>query len=240
MFINLLRIAIIFFTFGTVDILDSYTLYSIDNIVYEDLSYRDIFENDTDIITLPNGTKTFEISGNNLIQRVKKYSLQESDFYTLNTTEINLDYVYIPKISDFVFSSTSYSPAGYTYFEGYLGEKTYADNVDRIDYVITDASGIRWAIGVSKGKYNSLTEVKADLVDTIIYYQLESPIVLHTFNTAPTQSQLDEWANDYLNNKDNPSFEYTYKTLGIEHLILFITSMLFWYYSLKLLRKAVK
>ncbi len=243
MFVNLLRLAIIFFTFGTVDILDSYTLYSIDNIAYEDLSYRDIFQNYTEGITLPNGVRTFEITGNYLIQRVKKYTLQASDVIALNTINTQVDIVAI-SIDEFqLFENWEFINYGYVIFDN-IPYKNFENDINNeytfYYYYIPPLSVNALNYVIPKGTYVSLSEAQDDLKDTIIYYQLDEPIVLHTFNNPPTQDQLDEMLDYYLDNKDNPSYEYTFKILGIEHLILYTTSMLFWFYSLKLLRKAVK
>ena len=249
MFINLLRIAIIFFTFGTVDILDSYTLHSIDNIAYEELTYRDIFEqNDFGLYDLPNGVKTFEISENDLVQRVKKYVLQESDITALYTSPNNVDLVRFSRslLSDYYSPSVATSTGGTTNAVGWRNDITENpsfsgfDDTSKVGIFTTLLSIYNMDFLVPKDTYSSLAEAQADFSGQVIYYQIETPIVLHTFTIAPTQTQLDEMLEYYLNNKDNPSYEYTFNTLGIEHLILFTTSMLFWYYSLKLLRKAVK
>ena len=248
MFINLLRLAIIFFTFGTVDILDSYTLHSIDDIAYEELTYRDIFqENDFGFYELLNGVKTFEISGNYLIQRINKYKLQESDISINYNVYTNIQVIGFKKN---ILSNSLIIPDAIENI--YLNDlsipnftrKENANNPDepQYHYMWFDYGDSYQEIYLifPKDTFNSLIEAQLYLKDTIIYYQLYDPIILHTFNNPPTQEELDLMLNYYLINKDNPSFEYTFKTLGIEHLILFTTSMLFWYYSLKLLRKAVK
>ena len=241
MFINLLRIAIIFFTFGTVDILETYTLHSIDNIVYEDLSLRDIFESGNLVVNndFSDGTIGWTTSSNsftvtNGIANVIETTGDRGTLQSILSSSIennNIYYCYRLKINslsggtiDFRLIDNSYNVRLYV-TNNTIGDWVNVSNifnvtstVERILF-IDSASGLTWNIEL----------------DYIYLLNLSN-----LFTTAPTQTQLDEWLSDYLEYKDNPSFEYTFKTLGIEHLILFTTSMLFWFYSLKLLRKAVK
>jgi hypothetical protein len=136
-------------------------------------------QGDCSLHSLPNGVKdTIEYRNGKFyhVQRVQEYELVAGDIVSYVTSEVNLDYVYITKNADFAYPSGGYVPDGYTYFDGFLGEKSYADNIDRIGYIITNASAIRWGLGVANGTYASLAEAQADLAGTKILYQLATPI----------------------------------------------------------------
>ena len=237
MFINLLRIAIIFFTFGTVDILETYTLHSIDNIVYEDLSLRDIFEdsvlfNDTYDTDLNYYDLSF-ITGDTFLEN------GQLKIFSNSTSFINKDLLLIQNESYYI----SYKTIVIRYESGNLGLRFNNAASTLITFFSPTTIGTHnnstiisnTFIGIDSFWFGNSYSGNAD-----VYYDNLFILPMSIFAIAPTQTQLDEWLSDYLEYKDNPSFEYTFKTLGIEHLILFTSSMLFWFYSLKLLRKAVK
>jgi len=283
MFINLLRIAIIFFTFGTVDILDSYTLHSIDNIVYEGLSLRHIAENylDVEIAELNNHTlkEVFEegneFNGIYITSPNASYDVEEIILAHNNDNNVYVGYNLknvIPIGSNIyirheIVSNTlneNLFTGGYTGSSPFMSSYTiYVAGQEGISSAvyITDREALapnRMIIfhSATSGVVTLKNNICFVNIDTLgispstdmdyyyLLYQTYNDVYVGdkiiTFTTAPTQTQLDGWLSDYLKYKDNTSFEYTFKTLGIEHLILFTTSMLFWYYSLKLLRKAVK
>ena len=173
-----------------------YMQMSLDSVVYEGLSLRDIFENDTDGILLPNGVKTFEISGNDLVQRVKKYTLQASDFVALSNQTL-WQRISIKKPIDLINYGLFDNNLGNVYINGFI-HVLYVDNATMIGKITSSAYANTFTLGFPLGTYDNLAEAQADLVDTDIYYQLATPIVLHTFTTAPTQTQLDELLDIYL------------------------------------------
>lgn len=194
----------------TINDLEQYKIETniLDTPIYEGLSLRDIFENDTEGITLPNGIKTFEISGNDLVQRVKKYTLQASDIIVLDNLTA-WQRVLINKPLDYIGYNLFYTSLGSVQIEGFT-TANYNNSSSMIGKVTADAYAIRFTLGFSLGTYADLVAVQIDLADTIIYYQLATPIVLHTFTTAPSQAQLDEWLSFYL----DPSTIASFDTVG--------------------------
>lgn len=171
--------------------------------VFEDIIltywYDDLNDN-----KLPNNVRNDIVSGI-YYQRVKKYTLQSGDISTLGTSPTNFDFVGVTKKSDFIFPSTIYTPSGYVYFEGYLGETTFTDTIGKIGFIATDGSVSRWLVFVLKGIYASLAEAKTALAGKVIYYQLATPIQtdLSTYGLDTlTTEQMDYWYQKYLEYKE--------------------------------------
>ena len=250
MFINLLRIAIIFFTFGTVDILETYTLHSIDDIAYEELTYRDIFE-ELDVIGV--GKNLFDKSDENVT--LSKYVDVNGSILNSGAGNAVSGYIRVKPSTVYIKSglglATNYGAAYYDKDKNFIlyqssstGSFTTPSNAYyyRFTFFGTSIDTVQLELGTVATTYEEYFDscmiingtTTKQLSDIVHWFGLEN------FDELITQEELNLMLNYYLINKDNPSYEYTFKTLGIEHLILFITSMLFWYYSLKLLRKAVK
>ncbi|MDD4157270.1 MAG: hypothetical protein PHY08_11925 [Candidatus Cloacimonetes bacterium] len=111
------------------------------------------------------------------VQRVKKYTLQASDFDLLFTGYSNVDTVRVSNVNlNDIVSPTQYS-TGQVYFNGfnqYLGIN--ANLATPPSYIYGSNWGVRPELIVSKGAYASLAEAQADLAGTDIYYQLATPI----------------------------------------------------------------
>jgi len=240
MFINLLRIAIIFFTFGTVDILDSYTLHSIDNIVYEGLSLRDIFKDGNLVV---NGDFSNGTTGWTNLNVVPEIQIVNETVEFQMTSSINFRQTINGLNNEIYYTALQTKIKSGTTGQYSIRLLTPTSSLASNQIVINSSNAnfeIKSGILTSVADFDRLQIPVTTIGDSIYVIDNVYLIPMSLFTTAPSQTQLDEWLIDYLEYKDNTSFEYTLKTLGIEHLILFTTSMLFWYYSLKLLRKAIK
>ena len=184
----------------TINAYSYYPLRILDTPVYEELSLRDIFEDgDIGYYELPNGVKTFEISGNDLVQRVETHTLISSDIFTLNTGSfVDIDLVFIKKNIDYITYNKLTPNENNSSILTYVYSLDNIDNLNDVGQFSIGQQLLYYIIGIDKGTYASLTEVQNVFTGTILYYQLSTPIVLHTFTTAPTQSQLDDWLAEYL------------------------------------------
>ena len=125
----------------------------------------------TDYIKFENGKYYY-------VQRVKKYTLQESDIVFLHTGSNILDYATILKPYDYIGNGIASSDDaimsnGVTSAIAVGGDEYNPSNIGKL---ITDRQLTEWQLGVPDGTYVSLAHARDNLAGTDIYYQLTTPI----------------------------------------------------------------
>lgn len=108
---------------------------------------------------------------------VQEYTLVSGDIVGLVTSATNFDFVNINKPTNSIFyGNTIYTGV----FEnairqvGAIGTNSYADNVNRI-YYLMPSNNTLYAYAVPKGTYANLTAAQTALAGTKIWYQLATP-----------------------------------------------------------------
>ena len=166
------------------------------------LTLSELFENNFYEQELPNGVHDEIIDGYK-VQRVKKYTFQESDIVSLNKTiHETIDWVAILKKDDDILigsTTTSLETSLTRLIENYEPGAVFSDNVANagtfINYSLNSI-----ALGVLADTYDTLAEARADLVGTKIYYQLTEPILIEIGgNITLTKDQMDDWFSVYQN-----------------------------------------
>jgi hypothetical protein len=115
------------------------------------------------------------------IERVKAYTLQESDIANLYTSSTNVDLVRVAKTSLVGIDVLALNSQGTSFVDGFLSDPNdlsggVFDNDIYIGYATTAISDSWLDLIVDVGTYASLAEAQADLAGTVVYYELATPI----------------------------------------------------------------
>jgi hypothetical protein len=85
----------------------------------------------------------------------------------------------------------------------------------------------------------NITNLENEIQNNIYTNNLYA-VHLSIFTTEPTQTQMDNMLEYYLNYVNHYDFDYTLKTLTITDLFLFTGHLIVWYVIIALIKKGVK
>jgi len=126
--------------------------------------------------SVPNGTAD-EISGGQLIQRVKTIAITAQDIRGLGTTGVNIDWVVIRKPTDYIgYGTSGYATGTFTfgnYTEKRMPTLDLPENINCIDSYGPEY----FYLVIPKGTYADLNAAKTALAGTKLTYQLAEPII---------------------------------------------------------------
>jgi hypothetical protein len=213
--------------------LNNHTLREVFEDIIPTYWYDELVDN-----KLPNGVRN-EIVGTDYTQRVKKYTLQASDIIGLYTPPTNVDYVIMPLT---IFNDI----LGFGIVD-LLATKIFTDKTIPLNNKTIDSLGSIWnhyiqasdfRFNVPNETYQTLAEVQADLVGTVIYYQLATPIVTH-LDFAVTTAQLDYYYSLYQDLQDLDSATIIYLDYDLHDIALIIFFGFLWLSLIILLKRKV-
>jgi hypothetical protein len=117
----------------------------------------------------------------------------------------------------------------------------YFRNVYSIDLTslgISPSTDMDYYYSLYKARKN-ITNLENEIQNNIYSNGLYA-IHLSIFTTEPTQTQMDNMLEYYLNYVNHYDFDYTLKTLTITDLFLFTGHLIVWYVIIALIKKGVK
>jgi len=126
--------------------------------------------------SVPNGTAD-EISGGQLIQRVKTIAITAQDIRGLGTAGVNIDWVVIRKPTDYIgYGASAYATGTFTF--GNYTEKRIStlDLPENINCISSYGPTVFYLV-IPKGTYADLNAAQTALTGTKLTYQLAEPII---------------------------------------------------------------
>lgn len=126
--------------------------------------------------SVPNGTAD-EISGGQLIQRVKTTAITADNITGLGATGVNADWVVISKPIDYIGYGTSAYATGTIIFGNYTEKRiSTLDLPENINCISSFGPTVFYLV-IPKGTYADLNAAKTALAGTKLTYQLAEPII---------------------------------------------------------------
>ncbi len=126
--------------------------------------------------SLPNGVyDEFDVRTGRKTQNVEEHALESGDIVLLDTSQINVDIVYVGKPADFIYASTPMVKGSMT-IEGFRFG-TFSDDTSRIGVFFQSGTLTRVGLIVEKGLYASTGAARTALAGTTLIYQLATPVV---------------------------------------------------------------
>ena len=126
--------------------------------------------------SVPNGTAD-EISGGQLIQRVKTIAITANAIRGLGTAGVNVDWVVISKPTDYIGYGTSAYATGTIIFGNYTEKRISTLDLPENINCISSFGPETFYLVIPKGTYADLNAAKTALAGTKLTYQLAEPII---------------------------------------------------------------
>ena len=126
--------------------------------------------------SVPNGTAD-EISGGQLIQRVKTIAITANAIIGLGTAGVNVDWVVISKPTDYIGYGTSGYATGTFTFGNYTEKRISTLDLPENINCISSHGPETFYLVIPKGTYANLNAAKTALAGTKLTYQLAEPII---------------------------------------------------------------
>lgn len=255
MFVKLLHTLILIISLGTVNIVDTYTIHSIDNVINGyDLTYRDVF-------------------GDSLYGEGKTNLIENGDFSLDNNIDGKPDnwncwdlpsgYEYLEGKFKLITIENNGSQQGLQSFYTYINHKYYFSlDIDSINITLNNrfkpiVNDITLFSINSEGKYSNIITATKDyqynpilriynydnvngdyvVIDNVILYDLTS---IFGSGNEPTLEKFEEMLSYYETYHDYADISWSFNILGIEYLILFSSGLLLWYLFLKSIKKGFR
>jgi hypothetical protein len=252
MFLRLFNLIVLLITFGTVSVIDTYNIYSIDNTIPGyDLTYRDVFgdslygEGKTNLIDINNASSIYGTKYlNNDILEITcdgTHDVCYGVFYIGNHYNNKMYFSYDIKGNlDTISLNYALQVSGtpYSWLYPFSIITTNLDNWNNNSVVYTISNDYNYRIMID-AKYtdSSIALNKTHYIKNLLVYDLTS---IFGSGNEPTLEEFEvmlEYYETYVNHYD---FDYTLKTLTITDLFLFTGHLIVWYVIIDLIKKGFK